>query len=148
MAELCARAGCDALSVKLRVDRVRASLAGVKLAPDFHETNVVLAAAECAGAMPGGEGRRFVEEEELGEPSGLYQRGAPPAAELESAGDPALAVVTPADPANLVVEAPAVSVDQAARGIHDELTQRRDPVLQWHYTLLDRSQMLISLSVA
>ena len=132
MAELSARRRLDALGMKLRVDRVRADLAGMKLAPELREAAVVLAAAERARAVPPSEGRRFVEEEELREASGLQQRAALSAAELEPAGDPALAVVASADPPGLVVEAAAVSVDQAARGIRDEVAERSDTVLQRH----------------
>ena len=82
--------------------------------------------------MAGGERRRFVEEEELGEASGLQQRTALPAAELEPARDPAPAVVAAADAPFVVVEAATVPVDQAARGVCDELAQRCDPVLQRH----------------
>ena len=69
-----ARAGIDALGVQLRVDRVRSDLAGVSVAPDLAEAVVVLAAAERARAMSGGEGGRLVEEEELGEAARLEQR--------------------------------------------------------------------------
>ena len=67
--------------------------------------------------MTGGERRRLVEEEELGEASGLQQRAALPAAELEPARDPAPSVVAAADPPGVVVEAATVPVDQAARGV-------------------------------
>ena len=132
MVELCARHGVDALTVQLRVDRVRADLTGMDRAPDLAEAVVVGAPAERTRAMTGGEGGRLVEEEELGEAARLEQRPALPAAELELAGDPAPAVVAPADAAALVVEAAAVAVDQAARGICDELAERRDAVLQRH----------------
>ena len=81
------------------VDRVGAGLARVELAPDRAEAVVVLAPAERARAMPGRERGRLVEEEELREPPGLEQRPPQPAAELEPAGDPAPAVVAPADAA-------------------------------------------------
>ena len=55
-----------------------------------------------------------------------------PAAELEPAGDPALAREAPADAPALVVEAAAVAVDEAARRVGDELAERRHPVLQRH----------------
>ncbi len=86
-----------ALLVELRVDRIRARLARMKLAPELAEPGVVLAPAERAGPVPGGEGRRLVEEEELGEAARLEQRLAVPTAELEPAGDPAPAVEAPAD---------------------------------------------------
>ena len=82
--------------------------------------------------MPGSERGRLVEEEELGEAARLEQRLAVPAAELEPAGDPALPVESPYDPARRIVETAAVSVDEAASGICDQLVQRRDAVLQRH----------------
>ena len=82
--------------------------------------------------MSGRESRRLVEEEELGELSRLHERLAVPAAELEPAGDPALAVVAPPDAPVLVVEAAAVAVDQAAGRVGDELAERGDAVLQRH----------------
>jgi len=36
------------------------------------------------------------------------------------------------DPAALVMEAPAVAVDEAARGVGDQLAEGRDPVAQGH----------------
>ena len=82
--------------------------------------------------MPGGERGRFVEEEQLREAPGPQQRAAPPVAELEPARDPAAAVVAAADAPFVVVEAATVPVHQAARGVGDELAERRDPVLQRH----------------
>ena len=54
-----------------------------------------------------------------------------PAAELEPARDPALPR-SGGGSARLVVQAPAVAVHEPARGIGDELAERRDPVLQRH----------------
>src|SRR5438034_8408177 len=71
VSELRARAGVDALGVELCVDRVDADLTGPKLTPDRDEAVVVLASAECAGSVTGGERRRLVEEEQLGEPARL-----------------------------------------------------------------------------
>ena len=65
----------DALGVQLRVDRVRSDLAGWTCARSA-EAVVVLAPAERARAMTGGERGRLVEEEELGEAAGLEQRRA------------------------------------------------------------------------
>src|SRR5262249_54340671 len=76
--------------VKLFVERVGAPLVGMELAPDLlHEPHVVLAPAERARPVPGGEGSRLVEEEELRELARLHQRCPVPAAELDPAGDPA-----------------------------------------------------------
>jgi hypothetical protein len=116
--------------VELCVDRVGSDLAGVKLAPECDEAVVVLAAAEGARSMPCGQCRRFVEEEELGEAARSHERSAPPPAKSEPACDPALTVVATTDAAVLVVEAATVSVDEAARGICDQLAARRDSVLQ------------------
>ena len=62
----------------------------------------------------------------------LQQPAPLPAAELEAARDPAFAGVAPADAPGLVVEAASIAVDQAARGIGDQLAERRDPVLERH----------------
>src|SRR5207247_1510618 len=98
MAALPSRGRIDSLAVELLVDRVGSCLTGVEQAPDRAEAVVILPAAERAGPVSGGERRRLVEEEELGEPAGLHQRLAVPAAEPEAAGDPALPVVASADP--------------------------------------------------
>jgi hypothetical protein len=87
--------------------------------------------------MSGREGRRLVEEEELGEPARLEQRPALPPSELEPARDPAPAVVPPADPPGRVVEAAAVPVDEAAGRVRDQLAERRDAVLQRHVPLCE-----------
>src|SRR5207302_2481055 len=109
-------------------DRVGTVLAGVEGTPGFRQARIVSTAAERAGPMSGREGRRLVEEEKLGEPARLEQRAAPPAAELEPARDPALAVEAPADPSVLVVEAAAVTVDEPAARVCDELAERCDAV--------------------
>jgi NAD(P)H dehydrogenase (quinone) len=130
--QLCAGAGRDALAVELCVDRVRPGLPWVQLVPDPAEAGVVRVATQPAGAVTRGECGRLVEEEQLGEAAGLQQRATLPAAELELAGDPALAVVAPANPSGVVVEAAAVPVHEAACRIRNELAERRDAVLQWH----------------
>ena len=53
-------------------------------------------------------------------------------AELESARDPALGGVASPDPPVAVVEAAAVAVDEPARGVRDQLAERRDAVLERH----------------
>ena len=120
------------LRVELGIDRIGPACAGVTVAPDGAEALVVLPAAQRAGPMPCGERRRLVEEEQLGEAAGLQQRSPQPAAELEPAGDPAPAVVPPADLAVLVVQAAAVSVDEPPCRIGDQLAERSDPVSQRH----------------
>jgi hypothetical protein len=137
MVTLRAQSRGDALLVELCVDRVGSGLApfgmdGVQVAPDRGEAVVILAAAQGAGAMTGCEGCRLVEEEELGEAARLQERRAMPLLELEPACDPALPVVTAPDPSGRVVEAATVSVDEASRGVRDELAERCDPILQGH----------------
>jgi hypothetical protein len=78
--------------------------------------------------VPGGERGRLVQEEELRELARLHEPRAVPAAELEPARDPALAVVAPTDPPPVVVEAAAVPVDEAARRVDDQLAPRRHAV--------------------
>src|SRR5262245_54845104 len=124
--------GGETLGVQPGIDRVRASLAVVELAPERGEAVVVLVPAERTRPVPGGERGRLVEEEELREAAGLHQRAALPAAKLEPARDPALAVEAASDPARRVVEAAAVAVDEAASRIRDKLAERRDAVLQRH----------------
>src|SRR3990172_343937 len=135
MTELAARVGSDSLRVELRVDRVGSDVAGVMLAPDRREAVVVLAPAERARAMPRRKSRRFVEEEELGEATGLQEWFALPSAELEPARDPALPGEAPPNAPARVVQAAAVSVHEAAGRIGDEPAERRDPVLTRHRPL-------------
>src|SRR5438876_6848081 len=104
----------------------------MKLAPDRTQPPVVLAPAQRACAVAGGERRRVVEEEELGEAPGLEQRSAMPAAEPEPARDPPLPVVAAADASIVVVQAAAVAVDETARGIGNQVAQWCDAVLQRH----------------
>src|SRR6188508_3312358 len=104
----------------------------MELAPQLPEANVVLAAAERAGAMACRERGRLVEEEELRELAGLQQRAALPASELEPARDPALHAEPLPDATGVVVQAAAVPVDEAARRVGDELAERRHAVLKRH----------------
>jgi hypothetical protein len=99
--------------MELRVDRVRPRLAGVELAPQAGEADVVVVPAERARAVAGCERGCLVEKEQLCEAAGLHQRAALPAAELEPARDPALAAVPPSDAAGRIVETAAVAVDEA-----------------------------------
>ena len=142
-----ARVGVEALGVQLGVHRIGADLAGVEPAPDRREADVVLAPAESARAVPGCERRRLVEEEELGEQARLEERAPLPAPELEPAGDPPLRGVPPSDPACVVVEAAAVSVDEPARRARDQLTERRDAVLQRHRPRVGERVCLTSATV-
>jgi ketosteroid isomerase-like protein len=93
---------------------------------------LVLVPAERAGAMAGGERRRLVQEEQLGEAAGLKQGPPLPATELEPAGDPALAVVASADATGLIVKAAAVAVDQPTAGVRNQLAERCNAVLERH----------------
>jgi hypothetical protein len=122
----------EPLPVQARVDDVRPGLARVPLGPEVAEAHIVLAPAERAGPVPGGEGGRLVEEEQLGEPPRLEERRAVPAAELQAARDPAPPGVAPADPALVVVETTTIAVDEPAGRIGDELRERRDPVSKRH----------------
>ena len=101
-------------------------------ADERHEAVVVLAAAERTRPVAGGERRRLVEEEQLREPAGLEQPRPLPVLELEPAGDPALDGEAAPDPAGLVVEAAAVSVDETAGRVRDQLAEGRDAILQRH----------------
>lgn len=132
MVALCARVRGYPLAMKLRVDRVCSDLAGMQLVPDRRESVVVLAPAERARAVSGGEGSRVVEEEQLGEAARLEECTPSPSAELEPTGDPALAGVAPTNAPVLVVKAPPVSVHEATSGIRHEIAERRYPVLQGH----------------
>ena len=124
-----ARFGRDALPVKSRIDRVRVRVPWMKPRPDREETPVILAAAEGARTVSGGESRSLVEEEELGKAPGLHQRMPMPASKREPAGDPALAVVAAANAALVVVQATPVAVDETACRVGDDLAQRCDSVL-------------------
>ena len=94
---LAAGVGIEPFAVELRVDRVGARLSRVDPAPDLDEPVVVLAPAERARPVAGGERGRLVQEEQLGEAAGLHQRFAVPSAEPEPTGDPPFAVVAAAD---------------------------------------------------
>jgi hypothetical protein len=76
--------------------------------------------------VPGREGRRLVEEEELSEATRLHERLAVPAPELEATRDPALDLVAPTDASVLVVEAATVPVHKATRRIGNQLSQGRN----------------------
>src|SRR5207247_8086985 len=96
------------LPVELRVDHIRSRRAGMELAPDRHQPQVVLAAAQRAWAVTGGKSGPLVEEEQLGEHPGLHQWGAMPPPEPQTASDPAPAGEQPADAASFVVQAASV----------------------------------------
>src|SRR4029077_7338049 len=95
----------DPLEVQLGVDGVGADLAGMDLPPDLAEAVVVLPPAQRTGPMARGKGGGLVQEEQLGEATGLHHRAALPAAELEPAGNPAAAVVAPPDSLLGIVQA-------------------------------------------
>jgi hypothetical protein len=129
----------DPLTVELLVDGVSSELPWVERAPKLAEPHVILAAAQGARAVSGSKRGRFVEEEQLSELPWLHERLAVPTAELEPTRDPTPAVVAPADPALIVVEASAVAVDKPARAMRDQLTARRDPVAERHLTVKTRA---------
>jgi hypothetical protein len=122
----------DALGMELSVNCVRSELARVELSPEVGEAVIVLAPAERTWAMTGRERGRLVEKEQLRELPRLLERFAVPAAKLKTAGDPAPGRPGAANPTALVVQAAAVTVNEAARGVRDQLAERRDPVLEWH----------------
>src|SRR5438067_12283535 len=124
-----ARRGIDTLVVQPLVDRVGARRPEAELAPELEQAAIVVAAAERARPVPGGEGSGLVEEEQLGEAAGPQQRAAQ-ATEREHARDPALAVIGAADPPIGVMEAAAVAVREAAGRVGDQLAERSHPVLQ------------------
>ena len=126
-----ARHGVEALVVEPDVDRVGSALA-VQVEPLRCEAVVVLAAALGARTVAGRERRRLVEEEQLREPSRAHQRRAPPATELEAARDPAPHLEVAPDTPLGVVEAAAISVDEASRGVGDQLPERRHAVPERH----------------
>src|SRR4029077_6883535 len=104
----------------------------MKLPPDLAQAHVVAAPAERAGPVPGRERRDLVEEEQLGELPRLQLGASRPATELQPACDPATCAVSPPDAPGIVMHAPAVPVEQAARRVRDELGERRDAILQRH----------------
>src|SRR5262245_55475462 len=110
MVSLRVRDGIEALGVQPLVDRVRVRRTRVQVAPDLDESPVILATTERARAVARRERRRLVQEEQLGEASGLHQRLAVPAPEFEAAGDPSAHGVTAPDQAALVVQTSAIAV--------------------------------------
>src|SRR4051794_19804736 len=100
--------------------------------PDLEETGVVVTPAERARSVPGREGRRLVEEEQLRELAGLQERRAMPVLEAQATRDPTPAVVAPPDPALLVVQAAAVPIDEPAGRRGDQLAERRDAIPARH----------------
>lgn len=120
--------GGQALPVELRIDRVRSDLARVKRPPHLTESVVVIPSTLRARPVARCQRSRLVEEEQLGEPPGRHQRRAPPAAEAQPTGDPALGGVGPSDLALLIVQAPAVAVHEPSFRRGDQLAQRRDAI--------------------
>src|SRR6186997_2044673 len=118
--------------MQARVDAVGPGRSRMQRSPDPDEPHVVVAPAERAGSMPGGERRGFIQEEQLGEPAGLEERGTMPSLEPQPAPDPSLPRVAAADVTVVVVEAPTVAVQQPASRIRDQLAEGRDPVLERH----------------
>src|SRR5829696_996809 len=118
--------------MELRVDRVGPDRAGMDLAPELPEPDVVLTATECARPVPGRERRRLVKEEQLGGLPRRHQRLPVPAAELEPACDPAPGRPPPADPSLLVVQTAAIPVHEPACRIGDQLAAWSDAVAAGH----------------
>ena len=132
MVALRAAAVREPLAVQAGVDRVRTGLPGVAVTPELSEADVVLAPAERAGPVPCGVRGCLVEEEQLGEPARLQERGAVPPAEAQPARDPATPGIAPANPAEVVMQTAPVAVHEPAGGVGDELGERRDPVAKRH----------------
>src|SRR5262249_34326788 len=122
----------EPLPVQARVDRVGPGLACVPLGPELAEAHVVLAPAERARPVAGGEGGRLVEEEQLGEAPRLEERRAAPGRKTHTDGCPPAPGVASADPAVAVVQTAAVAVDEPAGRVGDELREGRDPVTERH----------------
>ena len=97
--------------------------------PERDEASVVVVPAECARAVAGRHRRGLIQEEQLGEAARLQQRTTLPPAELEPARDPTANPVPAADDAIGIVQASAVPVHEPARGVGDQLAERRDTVL-------------------
>jgi hypothetical protein len=124
-----ARAGVDPLGVELGIYGIGSHLTGMQIGPDTGQTLVVRAPALRAGAMPGRERGRLVEEEQLGVAAGGHERRAPPAPELELARDPAFDAIRAADLTPLVMQAAAVAKDQPSLGSGNQLTDRGNSIL-------------------
>ena len=126
---------------------IRGNPLGMKLAVDLDRRQQRLALGaghECpaegvepsapalgTGAVPGGERRRLVEEEQFGVVPRRHHRPLPPF-ELQQADDPPRQLPRAADLALPVVQAPAVAHEQPAVGDRDDLAPRGHPVLSRH----------------
>lgn len=102
------------------------------------EAPVVIVPALGARPVSGGEGGRFVQKEEPGVTAGRH-RLAPTSPELEPARDPAAAIVGPPDPPILPVKPAAVAEDESSLTRLDQLSERRNTVLERHQTFLKQS---------
>jgi hypothetical protein len=122
----------DPVGMKDAVDIVDSTLiAATYLGPKVAEAHEVFAAALRAGAVASGQGRRLVQEEQLGEPTRTEQWPAA-ALELEPTGDPSTNLPRADQLAVLVVEDAAVSEEQPTSFRRDDLSERRDPIAQRH----------------
>ena len=84
-----------------------------------------------AGSMAGGEGRRFIEEEELGVAVRGHDRPMP-TPELEHADEPSLDLPRPKDVSRGIVENAPIAHHRPLLRRGDDLAERRDPILSWH----------------
>src|SRR6266436_2246312 len=122
------------LPVQHRVNVAREDRPGaVTLLPRRAKAIGVVAAAKETWPMPGGEGCRLVEKEQLG-PASAAHHLAPPSPEFADAGEPGRA-----GPAFLqqgfgcgIMDDAAIAGEQAAMRGGDDVACRRDPVLQRH----------------
>ena len=126
--------------MELRIDRIGPRPPVMAPLPDLAEADVVLATAQRARPVAGGERRRLVQEEELREAARPKERSAVPALELEPARDPPARRVARPDPASVVVDAAAVPVDEPAGLDGDDLPERRDAILQRHASNASHAQ--------
>lgn len=93
---------------------------------------VGVAAAERAGAMPGGQGDGLVEEEELGVVAGRHHLPVPVLVG-ERADDPGLVLpARRAEAAVRVVQDAAVAHEEPACGVGNDLARGEDAVLEGH----------------
>ena len=118
--------------MELRVDGISSDRLVVSSPPHLGKADVVLATAQRARPVTGGERRRLIQEEELREPAGLHERGSVPATKFEPTRDPAPAGVSAPDPPRCVVQASTIAVHEPSCRMRDQLAGGRDSVLERH----------------
>jgi hypothetical protein len=123
MDDLGFRPGVDASLMQSSVHGLPTWLSGsVARGPACDEASIVIPSAFAARPMAGCKGDSFVEEEELGVPSGRHQRPPPPL-ELEPADDPERALpARSAEDTVRIMQAPAVAHEEAPRWVSDDFS--------------------------